>query len=216
MDLKLYFAPGACSLAPLIALEEAGADYEAVRLSLADGEQRRPEFLAINPLGRVPVLIADGKVVTENIAVLTTIAHRFPRAGLLPFDNPTLLARSFELLGWFSSVVQIGFAQVFRPERFAADTSAWPALAQGGNATVRSGFAEIERILKWSDGEALVGDRFTVVDPYALVFWRWAPRLEIDTAAYPAFAAHAERLLRRPSTRRALAREAGLVAVAAE
>ena len=216
MALKLYFAPGACSLAPLIALEEAGAAFDGVRLSLADGDQRRPDFLAINPLGRVPVLIADGQVVAENLAVLTTIAHRFPRAGLLPFEHPALLARAFELLGWFSSVIHVGFAQVFRPERFTDDKASWPALAAGGVKTVRAGFDQIERILKWSDGEALVGDRFTIVDPYALVFWRWAPRLEIDAADYPAFTAHAERLLRRASTRRALAREAGLVAVDAD
>jgi glutathione S-transferase len=213
--LRLYFAPGACSLAPLIALEEAGADYEGVRLSLAEGEQRRPGFLAINPRGRVPVLIADGHVVTENAAVLTVIAHRFPERRLLPFGDPSQLARSIELLAWLANGVHPAFIQVFRPERFTDDTSTWDALKAGGGRNARLAFLEIEDILRRSGGEALVGDRFSIVDAYALVFWRWAPRLEIDTADYPIFTAYAARLGRRASVQRALAREAGGIAAAA-
>jgi len=116
MSLTLYFAPGASSLAPLVALEEAGADYEGVRLVLAEQDQRRPEFLSISPRGRVPVLVADGQVITENVAILTAIAQRFPTSNLLPFETPSLLARSYELIGWFASGVHIAFAEVFRPE----------------------------------------------------------------------------------------------------
>jgi len=209
MSLKLYFAPGASSLAPLVALEEAGAAYEGERLLLADSQQRRPDFLAINPRGRVPVLIADGQVITENVAILTTIAHRFPAADLLPFESPPLLARAYELIGWFASGVHVAFAEVFRPERFTDDEAAKAALAAGGRRKVLLAFEEIEAILQGARSGWLVGDRFTAVDPYALVFWRWAGRLNIETADYPAFTAHATRLLERPSVRRAIAHETG-------
>lgn len=211
MSLTLYFAPGACSLAALAALEETGADYEGVRLVLAEGDQRRPDFLAVNPRGRVPVLIADGQVVTENIAILTAIAQRFPAAGLLPFDDPALLARAYELMSWFASGIHVAFATVFRWERFTDDAGAAVALGAGGKRSVLAAFAELEQILGAAPGGWLLGERFSVLDPYATVFWRWAPRLEIDPAAYPAFDAHARRALARPSVKRALEREAGRV-----
>lgn len=88
MRLKLYFAPGLCAFASLIALEEAGATYEAQPVMLAAGEQRRPEFLALSPRGQVPVMDADGELIRENLAVLSFIAYRFPDAKLLPFGDP--------------------------------------------------------------------------------------------------------------------------------
>jgi glutathione S-transferase len=216
MSLTLYFAPGACSLAPLVALEEAGAPYQGVRLLLAEAEQRQPEFLAINPRGRVPVLIADGQVITENVAILTVIAQRFPLSNLLPFETPSLLARSYELIGWFASGVHVAFAEVFRPERFTDDEAAKAALKTGGRRNVLLAFEEIEAILQTASGGWLVGGRFTAVDPYALVFWRWAERLNIDIAEFPAFTDHARRLFERPAVQRAVAREAGKAPVAAE
>ncbi len=76
--LKLFHAPGACSLASLIALEEAGADYELIRMSTRDGDQRKAEYLAINPKGRVPVLVTDQGVLTENPAILAYVAQTHP------------------------------------------------------------------------------------------------------------------------------------------
>lgn len=207
MSLTLYFAGGSCSLPALVGLEEAGANFDAVRLVLAEGDQRTPEYLAINPRGRVPVLAIDGQTVGENVAVITAIANRFPQIRLLPLGDEILLGRAYELIGWFASGVHVSFAQVFRPERFTRVESAWPALKAGGRENVLAAFDEIEDRLSHG-GAWLLGEQFSLVDPYALVFHRWAPRLEIDTAAYPAFSAHAQRVLARPAVTRALAREA--------
>lgn len=206
MSLTLYFAGGSCSLPALVGLEEAGAQFEAVRLVLADGDQRTPEYLAINPRGRVPVLALDGQTVGENVAVLTAIANRFPQAKLLPFGDEVLLGRAYELIGWFSSGVHVSFAQVFRPERFSRDERAWPAIRAGGRENVLAAFAEIEQRLQ-NGGPWLLGEAFSLVDPYALVFHRWAPRLEIDASTYPAFSTHAQRVLTRPAVGRAVTRE---------
>ena len=206
MSLTLYFAAGSCSLPALVGLEEANADFDAVRLVLPDGDQRRPEYLAINPRGRVPALVADGVTIAENIAVLTAIAQRFPEARLLPLQDLLQLARAYELFAWFASGVHVAFAQVARPERYTSDRSAWPALAAGGRANMLAAYAEIDARLE--DGRPwLLGQDFSLADPYAHVFFRWAGRLGIDTADYPAFAAHAKRLQARPAVKRALAHE---------
>lgn len=205
MSLTLYFAGGSCSLPALAGLEEAGANFDTVRLVLAEGDQRSPEYLAIHPRGRVPALDLDGHTIGENAAVLTLLAQRFPAARLLPTD-PISLGRAYELIGWFSSSVHVSFSQAFRPERFTRDEAAWPALRAGGRENVLAAYAELDQRLS-DGGPWLLGGAFSLLDPYALVFHRWAPRLEIDVAAFPAFSDHARRTAARPSVARALARE---------
>jgi glutathione S-transferase len=122
-DLKLYYSPGACSLAPHLVLEEVGAVFEPVLISTAKGEQRTPEYLAINPKGRVPALADGGFVVTENPAILRYIARKFPDAGLWP-DDPHEEARCAEWLAWMSSTIHPTYAHVRRPERYATSDDA--------------------------------------------------------------------------------------------
>ena len=85
--LKLFYAPGSCALASHVALEEVGAEYEAVRVDLRANDQRKPEYLAINPKGRVPALVTDKGVLTENPAILAFVAQSFPEARLAPLDD---------------------------------------------------------------------------------------------------------------------------------
>src|SRR5579862_4850057 len=92
--LKLFHAWGSCSLALLIALEEAGADYELVVISTKDGDQRQPDYLAINPKGRVPALITDRGVLTETPAMLAYIAQSWPAAKLAPLEDPFAFAQA--------------------------------------------------------------------------------------------------------------------------
>src|SRR5687768_2105276 len=103
--LRLYYSPGACSLVSHVALEEAGAEFEAVRTAIAEKAHRRPDYLAINPRGLIPAIEAEGRVVTENIAVLAYIGHRWPASGQLPLDDLPALARVFELLSYFATTV---------------------------------------------------------------------------------------------------------------
>ena len=206
MALTLYFAAGSSSLPALVGLEEAGARFEAIGLVLAEGQQRTPEYLSVHPRGRVPVLVIDGQAIGENVAVLSVIANLFPKARLLPLSDPVELGRAYELLAWFASGVHVAFAQVSRPERYTRDPAAWPALKAGGRENMLAAYAEIE--LRLQDARPwLLGETFSLADPYAVVFHRWAERLEIDMAAYPAFSAHAARLRERPSVQRALAVE---------
>ncbi len=202
--LTLYYSPGACSLAPHIILEEAGAPFEAVRVTIAEGLTRTPEYLAINPRARVPALAVQGRIVTENAAILTYLAKLFPDAGLVPAD---LLeqARVQELLSFFASSVHIAFAQIWRAERFTSDEKAHAALQQGGRDALTRYFDEIEGLLAGRDW--LLPGCFTIADPYPFVFFRWGRRIGMEMRAYPAWREHSERMLARPSVQRALTRE---------
>ena len=202
--LKLYYSPGACSLAPHIALEEAGADFEPVRVMLAQGEHLTADYLAINPHARVPALGTDRGVVTENIAILNYIADAFGADGSVPRGDPYAAARCNELLGWFASSVHIAFAQVWRGERFTEDESLHGAIKAGGLAALDRQFAEIEGMI--GDGW-IAGDSFTAADSYAAIFFRWGKRIGKDMSGYPRWASLTERVLDRPAVARAIERE---------
>jgi glutathione S-transferase len=207
--IKLYYSPGACSLAPHIALEETGADFETQRVMLAEGDNRKADYLAVNPHGFVPALEVDGEVITENVAVLTCIASRFPEARLLPFDRPLALARALQQMAFLSSSLHIAFAQVWRPQRFTEDASVHPQIIDGGRRRILAYYAEIDARLAGSAW--LAGEEMTLADPYVLVFFRWGNRIGLDMGAYPYWAAHSRRMLERPAVQRALERE-GLAA----
>ncbi|PZR34875.1 glutathione S-transferase family protein [Caulobacter segnis] len=210
MTLQLYFAPGSSSLAPLVALEELDIPYVGHRLDLAAGDQRKPDYLKVNPRGRVPTLVVDGQPVTEVLAILTYLAHRYPHSELLPLADPLKLAKAYEVMSWFASTVHVAFAQIARPERYADDDATKAALATPGEARFARTLTDIEHLAR-GPGPWLLGDAFTAVDAYALVIWRWAERRSIDTALYPAWSAKAARAFARPSVVRALRKEAAPV-----
>jgi glutathione S-transferase len=214
MALTLYYAPGACSLVPHVALEEAHASFDTVRLSLAEGDQRAADYLAINPKGRVPTLIIDGRPLTEVIAIVTYIDRRFPEVGVLPGHDPLLLARAYEVMTWLASTVHVAFAQITRPERYADDPAVRAALAEPGKARFLRALAALNALASTRDSW-LVGETFTAVDAYSLTIRRWAERIGVDLSAYPAWTAKTDKALARPAVLRALAREAAPLEAAA-
>jgi len=202
--LKLFYSPGACSLVPHIALEEAGAEFAALRIPIAEGGHLSAEYLAINPHARLPALDTERGVITENIAVVNFLADRFGAAGSVPRGDPYAAARCNELLGWFSSSVHIAFAEVWRGGRFTDDAKLWPALEAGGRKVLGTQFEEIEALCV---DDWLAPGGFSAADSYALTFLRWARRIGFDITAYPQWAALAGRVVERPAVKRALERE---------
>ena len=204
MTLRLFYSPGACSIVPHIALGEAGAEFEPVKVVLAEGEHLKPDYLAINPHARVPALGTDRGVITENIAILNYIADEYGAPGSVPRGQPYATAHCNQLLGWFASTVHISFAQVWRANRFTRDESAHPAIIDGGRENLVTQFAEIEQL----SGEGwLVGDAFSGADSYALIFFRWGKRIGMDMARYPNWAALNERTLAREAVQATFERE---------
>ena len=203
--LTLYHHPGACSLAPHIALEEIGVPFAAKRINLLAGEHQTPDYLAINPHGRVPALTDGDFVLTEGPAILSYLGHRFPEAGLLDLADVNRLGRTHELLNFFSSSVHIAFAQVWRAGRFADGEAERQDVVENGRRAVAGYFDEIETLVP--DGRWLVGGRYSIADPYLLVFYRWGTRLDLDMTAYAGWTAHKQAMLARPAVQRALATE---------
>ena len=202
--LTLFYSPGACSTASHIAIEETGAPYEARAVALAKGEQRSPDYLQVNPRGKVPALRVEDGVLTENVAILVYLAKRFPEADLLPHAL-FAEARCISTLAWLSNTVHPGFTRIFRPERFAADQSAHAAIKEAGREAFWSSLQEIDGLLVGQ--EWMAGDQYTVCDPYALVFYGWGTRAGLPVADLKAYTGFKDRMLSRPAVRKVLERE---------
>ncbi|MEP9402802.1 glutathione S-transferase family protein [Sphingomonas silueang] len=204
---RLFYSNGACSLAPHIALEETGAPFEPIRIDMAAGEQRRPEFLRINPKARVPALAVDDWVLTENPAILQFIARSFPDAGLWPAQLRDQ-ARVAEWLAWIASTVHVAYAHVRRAERYADSAAALADVRAKGLATSRDLWGAVDARI--GEGPWAIGKHYSVADAYLLVFWTWGrgATLGFDMANdFPQWTAHALRMAQRPAVRRAFARE---------
>ena len=203
--IKLYYSPGACSLAPHIVLEELGIAYEPVLVSLKDGEHKKADFLKINPKARVPALNVDGKVLTENVAILTYLGGGYAERGLWPKET-WKQAEALSLMAWLASSVHIAFAGIFRPERFCADVPAHAAINATGRATVEKYFADIEKLL--TGKTFAMGGQYSVCDPYLLVFYRWGNRIGLPMKErFPVWSKHAQRVASRPTVKRVLEAE---------
>jgi glutathione S-transferase len=205
--MKLYYSPGACSLAPHIVLEEQGAAYALELVSIAEGKTRTPEYLAINPKGRVPVLVTEeGETLTEVPAICWYLAQQASHPMLFP-HSALAGARVLEWCNWLSGTVHgMSFAQIWRHHRFVTDESMFPAVEAKGRADVLDHFEVIERRLAgrgWA-----VGHAYTYVDAYLVVFFRWGNRIGLDMKKdYPGWSDHAERVAARPAVQRALQQE---------
>ena len=215
-DLILFYQSGSCSLAPHIALEEAGATFTPKLVDFNLSEQRSPAYLKINPKGRVPALAVSDWVITENPAILQFIAQSYPGAKLWPFDLRAQ-AKCLEWMAWLSSGVHVTYAHVRRSERYATSEAAIADVRATGNISTRAIWGDVESRMAALTGPWIAGDQFTVVDGYVLVFWMWGNGRYLNynmARDFPAWTAHARRLYDRPAVQRVLARE-GLEALAA-
>ena len=154
--MKLYYAPGACSLAPHIALEEVGVPFELSRIDLANNQQSSAEYRRINPKGYVPALVDGDWVLTEAPAILRYIAARHPAAGLWPWD-PREEACCTEWLNWLSSTVQVAFVHVRRAARYATDPRAVEDIASTAKKTSHDLWQMIDQ--KIGEGPWALGNR---------------------------------------------------------
>ena len=210
--LTLYFCPGACSTASHIGLEEAGAQYTENPVWLPKGEQKTEAYLKINPRGKVPALSVDGKILTENTAILTYIAKQFPAKNLMPKD-PLEEARCISTMAWFSNIVHPSYTHYMRPERFAADAAAQPSIKDTGKKTFWTNLQEIDSLLAGKDW--IMGKDFSVADGYALVFYGWGLRAELPMKELANYTAFKDRMLKRPAVMKVLTSEESVILKAA-
>src|SRR5436190_20088261 len=202
---RLYYAPGTCALATHIALEEAGAPYEAVPVDFGAQAQRSAEYLAINPKGRVPALVTESGTLTETPGLLLFVAQRFPSAELAPPSDPFALAQLQEFNSYLCSTVHVAHAHGRRGARWADDPAAIEAMTRKVTSNVEDCFALIQdRMLQ---GPWVMGERYTICDPYLFTLASWLEGDGVDTARLPAIMAHRARMLARPAVQRAVEAE---------
>ena len=185
--LTLYFAPGSSSMAPHIALHEVGAPFEARPVSFARNQTRAPEFLAVNPEGKVPTLVIDGRVLTEVAGILYYLARRYPEARLMPAGDPEAEARVVSWMSFIASTVH-------------------PARRKGVEAAM-----EIYALADARLGPGWAVDDYTIADIHLFrLFWRFAGSLKPRRGAFPNLEAHHARMLARPAVIRTIAAESAI------
>ncbi|WP_439609381.1 glutathione S-transferase family protein [Hydrogenophaga sp.] len=205
MSLKLYFAPGACSFVPHSMLELADVEFEPASVKLHKGEQRSAEYLALNPRGQVPVLVDDGQVITQIVAILLHLDAKLPQAGILPAPGPAR-TRALQTLAWMNNTVHPTFTHVFMPEKFTDDEAAKQAIRAFGAQSYRGLLGEIDalaaRASPW-----MMGERPGALDAYTLTLLRWGGYAGIDPTSLPAAWDLAQRFAALPAVARAVERE---------
>lgn len=202
--LKLYTARGTIGLACEIALEEAGATFEAVRLNFGENEQRGAAYLAVNPKSRVPSLETERGVITEAPAILGYIARAFPAAGLAPAVDAFAMAQLESFMSYLCSWVHPAAAHRHRGYRWADDPAAIAEMRRKSPEV----FGEAMRLIdtRLFQGPWVMGEAYSVADPYLYVVSGWILRDGLDLADYPRLADHLARMGERPAVKAVLAR----------
>jgi glutathione S-transferase len=203
--MKLYYAKGTCALASHIALAEAGADYSTVRINFATQQQRSAEYLAINPKGRVPTLVTEQGTLTETPAMLAFIAQTYPQAQLAPLRDPFRFAEVQAFNSYLCSTVHVAHAHRMRGTRWADDPAAIEAMKRKVPETMGACFDMIEG--KMFQGPWVMGDTYTICDPYLFTIAQWLEGDGVDPARFSKVNAHRARMSERPAVRKVLAEE---------
>ena len=195
MSLKLYFSPGACSFVPHVLLQLSGAVFEPVMVKLHKGEQYGEEYKAINPRGQVPVLVDDGKVITQIVAIILYLDQKFPEAKFLPTE-PVARAKAIEVLAWMNNTVHPTFTHIFMPQKFSDQSDVQAALKTFNTQVYKGLLSELESLVvnHLSPSGWLSGAVLGPLDAYSLTLTRWGSIAGIDPTTYPSLWAHVNRV----------------------
>ena len=201
----LYFAPHTCSLASHIALKDAGASYNLKRIDFASTEQRSLAYLAINPKARVPAMVTPRGILTETPAMLAFIAQSFPAARLAPLDDPFAFAELQAFNSYLCSTLHVAHAHRMRGYRWADEESSFADMKRAVPRAVGECYDLIERhMLK---GPWVMGEAYTVADPYLFTIAQWLEDDGVDPARIPRVVEHRARMAERPNVQAAIAEE---------
>jgi len=203
--LKLFYTPDTCALAAHIALEDSGAPYETVRVDFKTNAQRAPDYLKVNPKGRVPALATDRGILTENPAILAFIAQSFPKANLAPLDDPFAFGRVQAFNSYLCATVHVAHAHGPRGYRWADDEAALASMRRKVPQSVGDCFALIEN--EMFAGPWVMGESYTVCDPYLFTLAGWLEGDGVDPRRFPRINDHLKRMAERRPVQRVLAAE---------
>lgn len=202
--MQLYYAPGTISVAVAIALEEAGLDYEAIKIDFANKEQTSPAYAQINPKSRVPALAVDGGILTETGALLDYIADIAPDADLRPTD-PVLLARMREVMYYLASTMHVNHAHKMRGSRWASKTSSYKDMQAKVPQTMADSCAHLSQY--GLRGPFVLGDRLSLADCYLYVVCTWLKGDGVTLADFPKIQSFMAAMKQRDSVRAVSAKD---------
>jgi glutathione S-transferase len=205
--LTLFYSPRACSLACHIALEESGLPFSTKEVRIRENKHKDESYRLINRWGKIPALMIGDQVLTEAHAILSYIGERAAHDLLLPAAGTLARARAHEWMNFLSSTVHIAFRPLFRTAVLAGANGPIDAVRRAGIPLLRETLAEVDRRLagrSWA-----LGEKYSVCDPYLLVFWIWSQRDDVieHVEEMPNWRGLADRIFARPATQRVLARE---------
>jgi glutathione S-transferase len=203
MKLTLYFAPLTCALVPFITLNEAGADFELNAINTRKGGNRTPEFLKLNPKHKVPVLIIDGEPLTENVAIQVWIHRQFPKANLLPADLKQEI-KAISLMAFCASGIHPKLTPNARPENYCDLPGSEESVKRVANKLLFEDLKIVDDLLA---GREWFFPHFTACDAYFFWCFKRAISFKLDVSGFGNCMAHHDRMQKRPSVQKALARE---------
>lgn len=208
MSLKLYFSPGACSFVPHCLLQLSGAAFEPHMVKLHKGEQNGEEYKAINPRGQVPVLVDEGQVITQILAIILYLDQKFPEAHYLP-TAPVARAKAIETLAWMNNTVHPTFTHVFMPQKFCDAPDVQAQLKTFNTQTYKSLMGELQDIVVRNSNTTgwLSGEQVGPLDAYALTLTRWGSIAGIDPTSYTALWSHVQKVAAHPAIAVVIERE---------
>lgn len=203
MNIELYYAPNTCALVPYVTLSEAGAVFTAHPLNFRKKQQMSPQYLAINPKHKVPLLVIDGATLSENPAMAIWIARNFPAARLLP-EDPWLMAQAISLHSWCAAGIHPHLSRINSASKYCDAPGSEASIKALAQKMIEADFAIADKMLQ---GREFLFDHFTSADVH--LFWclRRASQLGIDITPFGNCQAFFERMLERPSVKKVYAFE---------
>lgn len=201
----LFWAPGTAAMAPHAALEEIGAPHKLVRVDIKSGEHRKPEYLKLNPKGRVPVLVDGDQTLTESAAILMHLADKHPEAALAPMPSMPERGRYYQWLLYFSNTVQATMTEYFHPDWYFADAAPRAALKAGAERRLGPIFAYIDDELGKGDGPYVLGRNFRAPDLFLHMMARWSRWLDKPAYRHPNIKRCTDLVKARPAVQRMMA-----------
>lgn len=203
MEITLYYSPNTCALAPYVTLTEAGANFEARPLNFRQRQNYSPEYLKINPKHKVPALVVDGKVLTENVAIHQWVHRTFPAANILPAD-PWQQLQAISLHAWCASGIHPYLSRINNPAKVCDTADSSASVVKFATEALFETFAIADEMLA---GRDYFFDHFTAPDAHFFWCCRRATQLQVSIAAFANVTAHFQRMLERPSVKKLLAFE---------
>lgn len=201
----LYYAPHTCSLASHIALEDAGATYKLRQIDFGKTEQKSASYVAINPKARVPAMTTPRGILTETPAMLAFIAQSFPEARLAPLNDPFAFAELQSFNSYLCSTLHVAHAHRMRGHRWADDPVSFADMQRKVPKSVGGCYELIEnRMLK---GPWVMGDSYSIADPYLFTLAQWLEDDGVDPARVPRVIEHRSRMMEMPNVKKAVAEE---------